>query len=37
MIEDRFKIQLTEDEIVAMTSVDKIEKVLAARGLLAQR
>jgi acyl carrier protein len=33
-IEDRFRIQLTEDEIVAMTTVDKIEKTLAARGAI---
>jgi acyl carrier protein len=35
-IEDRFRIQLTEDEIVAMTTVDKIEKTLAARGAIAK-
>jgi acyl carrier protein len=37
MIEDGFGIQLTEDEIVAMTSVDKIQKVLTARGVLAEK
>jgi acyl carrier protein len=35
-IEDRFRIQLTEDEIVALTTVDKIEKTLAARGAIAK-
>jgi acyl carrier protein len=36
VIEDAFNIQLTQDEIVAMTSVDKIRKVLAARGVPAE-
>jgi acyl carrier protein len=34
-IEERFHIQLTEDEIVAMTSVDEIQRVLSKRGVLA--
>jgi acyl carrier protein len=37
MIEDGFDIQLTEDDIVAMTSVDKIQKVLTARGVLPEK
>jgi acyl carrier protein len=31
MIEDRFQIQLTEDEIVAMTTVSKIREVVLGR------
>lgn len=34
MIEAAFRVQLTEDEIVAMTSVEKIQKVLSGRGVL---
>jgi acyl carrier protein len=33
-IEERFHIQLTEDEIVAMTSIAEIEKLLSNRGVL---
>ncbi len=36
MIEEAFEIQLTEDEIVAMTSVREIKKVLHERGLNAE-
>lgn len=35
-IEERFAVQLTEDEITAMTSVGEIERVLAARGVMAR-
>jgi acyl carrier protein len=34
-IEERFHIQLTEDEIVAMTSIAEIQKILSNRGVLA--
>ena len=34
-IESAFQVQLSEDEIVAMTSVDKIQKILSERGVLA--
>lgn len=37
MIEDGFSVRLTEDEIVAMTCVDEIQKVLTARGVLAKK
>jgi len=33
-IEEAFQIQLTEDEIAAMTSVAEIEKVLKSRDVL---
>lgn len=33
-IEERFHIQLTEDEIVAMTSVGDAERILKERGVL---
>jgi acyl carrier protein len=35
-IEERFRVQLTEDEIAAMTSVGEIQRILAARGVGAQ-
>jgi len=34
-LEEKFQIQLTEDEIVAMTSVGAIQKTLRLRGVLA--
>jgi len=34
-IEERFHIQLTEDEIVAMTSIAEVERILGSRGVLA--
>jgi acyl carrier protein len=34
-IEERFQIQLTEDEIVAMTSIGEIQRMLSNRGVLA--
>jgi acyl carrier protein len=34
-LEERFHIQLTEDEIVAMTSVGEIQRTLRLRGVLA--
>jgi len=34
-IEERFGIQLTEDEIVGMTTVGEIQRILRARGVLA--
>jgi acyl carrier protein len=34
-IEETFHIQLTEDEIVAMTSIAEIQKTLSNRGVLA--
>ncbi len=33
-IEERFHVQLTEDEIVAMTSIAEIERILSDRGVL---
>jgi acyl carrier protein len=33
-LEEKFHIQLTEDEIVTMTSVGDAERVLKARGVL---
>lgn len=32
-IEERFRIQLTEDEIASMTSIEQVEKVLSERGV----
>jgi acyl carrier protein len=37
MIEEAFDVQLTEDEIVAMTNVDKIQKILNGRGVLEKK
>jgi acyl carrier protein len=34
-IEEKFHIQLTEDEIVAMTSIAEIQRILSHRGVLA--
>ena len=34
-IEEKFHIQLTEDEIVSMTTIGEIQKVLNNRGVLA--
>jgi acyl carrier protein len=34
-IEESFHVQLTEDEIVAMTSVAEIQRILSNRGVLA--
>jgi acyl carrier protein len=34
-IEERFHIQLTEDEIASMTSIGEIQRVLNSRGILA--
>jgi acyl carrier protein len=34
-IEEKFHIQLTEDEIVAMTSIAEIQSILSSRGVLA--
>jgi acyl carrier protein len=34
-VEESFHIQLTEDEIVAMTSIVEIERILSKRGVLA--
>jgi acyl carrier protein len=34
-IEEKFLIQLTEDEIVAMTSIAEIQRILSHRGVLA--
>jgi acyl carrier protein len=36
MIEETFRIQFTEDEIVAMTNVEKIRKTLARRGIVTE-
>jgi acyl carrier protein len=33
-VEERFHIQLTQDEIVTMTSVGEAHRVLTARGVL---
>lgn len=33
MIEETFRIQFTQDEIVAMTEVGKIRETLAGRGI----
>jgi acyl carrier protein len=35
VIEERFQIQLTEDEIVGMTSITEIQRILSNRGVLA--
>ena len=34
-IEETFHIQLTEDEIVSMTSIDEVRRILRERGVLA--
>lgn len=34
-IEERFHVQLTEDEIASMTSIEQVQKVLSERGVLA--
>lgn len=34
-LEERFHIQLTEDEITSMTSIGQVQKVLSERGVLA--
>jgi acyl carrier protein len=34
-LEERFQIQFTEDEIVAMTSIGDIQRTLRLRGVLA--
>ena len=34
-VEERFRVQLTNDEIVAMTSVREAERTLRQRGILA--
>jgi acyl carrier protein len=36
-IEERFKIQLSEDEIVDMTSVGEIQRILTEHGVLASQ
>jgi len=33
-IEERFKIQLTEDEITTMTNIGEVQRILASRGVL---
>jgi acyl carrier protein len=33
-IEERFNIQLTEDEIVSMTSIGEVQRILDVRGVL---
>jgi acyl carrier protein len=33
-IEEKFRIQLTEDEIASMTSIEQVQDVLRARGVL---
>lgn len=35
MIEDKFHVQLTEDEIVSMTSLGALQDILNKRGVLA--
>jgi len=34
-LEEKFQIQFTEDEIVAMTSIGEIQRTLKLRGVLA--